>query len=131
MEVTYQLTADDLRHGNIAWQEGCASGQRSFWFSFWSSFAASLLLTVGAVTLALSPHSQFKQALWVVCATSALWLASALTRSRSSVRKQFRGMPSAQDPTTLIVSETGLHFRSPHLDSQTNWSMYTGWAEEE
>jgi hypothetical protein len=131
MEVTYQLTADDLRHGNTAWLEGCASGQRSYWFNFWTSLAAWLLLAVGGITLALSPHSQFKQVLWAMCAASALWFASVFIRSRSSIRAQFHGMPSAQDPITLTVSETGIHFRSLHSDSQSKWSMYIGWAEED
>lgn len=48
-----------------------------------------------------------------------------------SARIQFRRMPSAQDPMTVEISESGLRIRSRHADSQVAWLAYLGWAEEE
>jgi hypothetical protein len=134
MEVTYQLTADDFRHGNTAWRESCPSGQRSYWINFWSSFVASMVLALCAGILLLSPHSRFERALWFLCGGSALWvlcLAIACARTGRSLRSQFQGMPSAQDGMALEISESGLRFRSSHGNSQLGWSTFTGWAEEE
>jgi YcxB-like protein len=39
-------------------------------------------------------------------------------------------MPSAQDPITLTVSESGLRVQSRHADSQIAWSAFIGWREE-
>jgi hypothetical protein len=127
MEVTYQLTADDFRHGMIAWR------MRSRWRRWNYRFGLAVMvpiLILSAILLVLYPHSEFREILWIGLGASVLWLASARTQPWMSARIQFRRMPSAQTPTTLAVSESGLHVRSLHGDSQVAWSAYTGWAEE-
>lgn len=29
----------------------------------------------------------------------------------------------------MIITDSGMHIRSPHYDSQVGWSTYIGWAE--
>jgi|HubBroStandDraft_4_1064222.scaffolds.fasta_scaffold09410_3 hypothetical protein len=127
MEVTYQLTADDFRHGMMAWR------MRSRWrrWNYWLRFAVMApLLVVSATMLVAYPPARLKQDLWIVLGGSAFWLAFPWAMPWLSARTQFRRMPSARDPMTLTVSESGLHMRSRHADSQIAWSTFIDWREE-
>jgi YcxB-like protein len=127
MEVTYQLTADDFRHGMIAWR------MKSTWrrWSHRLNIAVMVpILAFSATMLVVYPHSWLKQDLWIMLGASVFWLAFIWITPWLSARMQFRRMPSAQDPVTLAVSESGLRVQSRHGDSQTAWSAFIGWREE-
>jgi len=61
---------------------------------------------------------------------SVVWLALILGNPWLAARMQFRRMPSAQGLMTVAISESGLHIRTQHGDSQVAWSAYIGWGEE-
>jgi hypothetical protein len=127
MEVTYQLTEDDFRHGMVAWR------MRSKWrrWNYWFGLAIMVpILILSVILLVVNPHSEFREILWIGLGASIVWLASIRTQPWFSARLQFRRMPSAHSPVTLAVSDAGLHVRSLHGDSHVAWSAYTGWAEE-
>jgi hypothetical protein len=127
MEVTYQLTADDFRHGMIAWR------MKSRWRR-WSHriglVVMPLLLIFNASLLLLHPQPQLKQIEWIGLGVSTLWLSYIWVGPWFSARMQFRRMPSAQDPITLAVLGSGLRVQSRHADSQIAWSAFIGWREE-
>jgi hypothetical protein len=127
MEVTYQLTEDDFRRGMIAWR------MRSRWRRWNYRLRLAIMIPIlifSAVLLVVYPHSELKQILWIGLGASVFWLTSIWTQPWLTARLQFRRMPSAQSPTTVVVSESGLHVRSLHGDSQVAWSAYIGWGEE-
>ena len=68
---------------------------------------------------------------WPVLGLGILWLVLIWIGPRLQAWMQFRRMPSAQDPMTMTVADSGMHIQSPHYNSQVNWSTYIGWAEEE
>jgi len=126
MEVTHQLTADDFRQGMKAWRT------RSRWrrWNYWFGFAVMVpILIASAILLAAYPHSAFRQTFLIGLGAALIWLASIWTGPWLSAFLQFRRMPSAQDPTTVAVSDSGLRVQSRHGDSQVAWSSYIGWSE--
>jgi hypothetical protein len=127
MEVTYQLTADDFRRGMLAWR------MRVGWRR-WSYRVGLVLmpavLTINAILLAVDPHSVLKRFEWVLLGGAAFWLAFVLASPWLSARAQFRRMPSAQGPTTLAVSDSGIRMQSVHVNSQIAWSAFIDWREE-
>jgi hypothetical protein len=127
MEVTYQLTADDFRHGMMAWR------MKSRWrrWNYWLGVATMVpILIASAISLVAYPHSTLKETFLIGLVASAFWLASRWTGPWLSGFLQFRRMPSAQDPTTVAISDSGLRAHSRHGDSQVAWSAYIGWGEE-
>jgi hypothetical protein len=127
MEVTYQLTADDFRHGMMAWR------MTSRWrrWKYWFGLAVMIpILIVSAILLVAYPHSALKQTFLIGLGAAVVWLASIWTGPWLSAFMQFRRMPSAQDPTTVAISDSGLRVHSRHGDSQVAWSAYIGWGEE-
>jgi hypothetical protein len=40
-------------------------------------------------------------------------------------RLTFRGEPKFRDEYSLVFSAEGIHFRTAHIDSQLQWSMYS------
>jgi hypothetical protein len=127
MEVTYQLTADDFRHGMIAWR------MRSLWRRWSYRFGLAVMppiLVLNAILLVVYPKSELRQIQWLLLGAASLWLAFTSTAPWLSARIQFRRMPSAQDPMTLAVSEGGLRMQSRHADSQIAWSAFIDWREE-
>jgi hypothetical protein len=128
MEVTFQLTADDFRHGMIAVRK------RSRWrrWTYWFGFAVVVPIIIFGVTLLVAyPHSEIRQDSWIMLGGSVFWMVFIRTLPRLSARMQFRRTPSVQNPMTIAISESGLHVQSPHGDSQVAWSAYMGWGEEE
>jgi hypothetical protein len=119
MEVTFQLTADDFRHGMIAVRK------RSRWrrWTYWFGFAVVVPIIIFGVTLLVAyPNSEIRQDSWIMLGGSVFWLVFIRTLPRLSARMQFRRTPSVQDPMTIAISESGLHLQSPHGDSQVAWS---------
>lgn len=127
MEVTYQLTADDFRHGIMAWR------MRSRWrrWNYWFGLAVMPpILIANAILLLLYPQSELRQIQWIGFAAPAVWLVYIWAGPWLSARTQFRRMPSAQDPMTVAISDSGLGVQSRHGNSQVAWSAYIGWSEE-
>src|SRR5271167_860926 len=128
MEVSYQLTADDYRHGLMAWRALTAWRR---WSIRLGIAVIGLTLILSATMLVVFRHSGPTQLSWVgVAAMSVVWLALILGNPWLAARMQFRRMPSAQGLMTVAISESGLHIRTQHGDSQVAWSAYIGWGEE-
>jgi len=126
LEITYQLTADDYRHGLRAWQT------RSPWrlWNYRLSFAVLVLLFLfGLILLAWNPSLELRYFSLFALGIPVVGLFSLWGGPRIHARLQYRRMPSAQAPTTMTVSDSGIHVRSMHYDSRVNWSAYIGWAE--
>ena len=59
----------------------------------------------------------------------AVWSAIMWGAPRLSSWLQFRKMPTAHVPVTMDFSDSGVHIRSVHTDSQVAWSAYVAWGE--
>jgi hypothetical protein len=126
MEVSYQLTEVDYRRGLTAWRTSSAWRR---WIYRLGIVAMAALIVGSAGLMIWNP--KLRQVWWPVLGLGVLWLVLIWIGPRLQARVQFRRMPSAQDPMTVIVTDSGMQIRSPHYDSQVNWSTYIGWAEEE
>jgi hypothetical protein len=126
MELTYQLTEDDYRHGLLAWQTGSALRRWSYRLNF---VIMGVLLIAGLIFMWIPGKLRYFScfALGVVL----LWLIATFVGPRLQARMQFRRMPSAQGPRAVTASDAGMHVRCEHYDSHTAWSSYIGWAEGE
>jgi hypothetical protein len=127
MEISYQLTADDYRHGLMAWRALTAWRRWSIRLGI-ALMGSTLILR--ATMLVVFRHSGLTQLYWVGVAMSVVWLALIWGNPWLSARMQFRQMPAAQGLMTVAISESGLHIRTPHGNSQVAWSAYMGWGEE-
>lgn len=128
LEVTYQLTEDDYRHGFQAWR------MRTLWrkLSYRLSIAMVTVLSVfGLVLLVWNPSVESRYFSLFALGIPLLWFLGTATLPRIHARSQYRRMPSAHTPITMAVSDSGLNVQSKHYDSRLNWSIYLGWAEGE
>ncbi len=126
MEVTYQLAEEDYRHGLRAWQKSNAWRRWNYRLSLISMM---VLFAVGLVLAIWRPSLASEYMSWFLLGLPAVWLLGVWISPRLHARRQFWRMPSAQGPTTLTASDTGIHMRSEHYDSQVKWSTYIGWSE--
>ena len=127
MELTYQLTADDFRHGMIAWR--MKSGWRRWTYRFGLVIMVPILV-FSATMLVAYPHSALRRDLWIMLGASLFWLAFVSSMPWLSARMQFRRMPTALVPMTVAISEAGIRMQSQLADSQLTWSAFVGWREE-
>jgi hypothetical protein len=125
MEISYQLVADDYRHGMRAWQLNSAWRRWSFRFGL---VLMPMLLVGSAILLFSVPELRLVSGFSLGIAV--LWLLAVYLSPWLQGRMQFRRMPSAHSPMTMTFSDSGLQVRSEHYDSHVNWSTYIGWAEE-
>jgi hypothetical protein len=58
MEVTYQLTEDDFRHGMIAWRMSSKWRRWNYWFGLAVMVPILILCTT---LLIVRPHSEFRE----------------------------------------------------------------------
>jgi hypothetical protein len=126
VEITYQLTQDDFRHGMQAWRT------RTAWLRWNYRIGVAVMITllvIGICLLVSTPSLQLKYMSWFALGFPAVWFACVWAAPRFQARMQFRRMPSAQSPMTLSISDSEIHFRSQHYDSRVAWSTYIGWAE--
>lgn len=126
LEVTYQLTEDDYRHGFRAWQT--RSGWRQ-WNYRLGIVVMTVLFVFGIVLFAWNPSLELRYFSFFALGMPVVWFLGVSIVPRITARLQYRRMPSAQTPMTMAVSDSGMHVRSKHYDSQVNWSTYIGWAE--
>jgi hypothetical protein len=126
MEISYQLTEDDYRHGQVAWR------MRSAWrrWNYRLGFVVMIPLLVGSAIL-LVWNPALRAISWFGLGLAILWLVCVLVSPWLQARIQFRRMPSAQSPMAIVVSDSGMQVQSQHCDSRVAWSTYIGWAEEE
>jgi asparagine N-glycosylation enzyme membrane subunit Stt3 len=128
MQVTYQLTDEDYRQGlqlirQPAWLR--------LGFYIVTGFYVLALLLWLAFRIK-DPNGNAVKNLQPLVILFAAWIAIFGLRpymTRRAIRKQLQNTPSAGVPTTLTISETGLHFHSAYADATTSWSSYVKWAE--
>lgn len=126
MQVTYQLTPEDLYQGCLAWRDQRKWRKWLRWFAYFFVAGASLttlLMILFAPSPATTPIALGGVAFGVV------WFAWMLLAPRFFSKRQFRNHPMAQSPIILSTSETGFQFQNAHADSNVAWSAYIGWAE--
>ncbi len=126
MDVCYQLTEVDYRRGLAAWRHSSAWRR----WSYRLGVAVSGALVVGSASV-LIWNPKLWQLWWPVLGLGVLCLLLILFGPQQQARMQFRRMPSSQDPTTVSITDSGMHIRSPRYDSQVAWSTYIGWAEDD
>lgn len=126
LEVTYELTEADYRHGFRAWQT------RTPW-RCWSYRLSIAVLTVlflfGLVLLVWNPSLELRYFSLFALGIPVVGFLSMWIAPRIQARSQYRRMPSAQTPITMAVSDSGIQAQSKHGESRLNWSTYIGWAE--
>jgi len=88
-----------------------------------SSSLLCVLMLLFARTPATTPVALFGIVFGVV------WFAYMLLAPKFSSRRQFRGMPTAQSPITMAISDAGIAVHTLHADSKVAWSAYVGWGE--
>jgi hypothetical protein len=126
MEVTFQLTQEDYRHGLRAWQVRSAWRRWNYRLSLIFMIA---LLVVGLILAIWNATFYEKSMSWFLIALPVVWLFGVWVSPRIQARIQFRRMPSAHSLTTLAISDAGMHMHSDHYDSQIKWPTYIGWSE--
>jgi YcxB-like protein len=125
MEVSYQLTEADYRHGLAAWRTS------STWRRWIYRFGIAVLVALVAGSAGLMMWNPKLGQLWLpVFGIGLLCLLLIWVGPKLQARVQFRRMPSAQIPMTVIATDSGMQIRSSHYDSQVSWSTYIGWAED-
>src|ERR1700719_4320620 len=99
MEVSYQLTEDDYRHGLISWR------MRSAWrrWNYRFGFVVMVPLLVASVAL-LVWNPELRQVSWFSLGLAGFWLLAVWISPRLQARMQFRRMPSAQSPIASVIS---------------------------
>jgi len=126
MDVSYQLTEDDYRHGLLAWRSSSAWRR---WNRRVGLVVMVPLLVSSTILLLRNPELRLVSSLSLGFAV--FWLLAVWIGPRLQARLQFRRMPSAQSPMAVTISDSEMHLRSQHYDSHISWSTYIGWAEEE
>ncbi len=126
MQVTFQLTANDYRDGLIAWRN-LKSWRRWSFRLLW--IVVCVLIALSLALLAFRPSISALQTVGPLLAMGGLWLAALTVGPWLSARRQFRNMPSAQDPITVHASDEGLEVHSVHANSKLAWSIYVAWGE--
>jgi hypothetical protein len=91
----------------------------------------TLVLTANAILLISNANPAMKQGSWMVFEFAALWLLFVWLSPRIQARLQFRRMPSAQGRMSLAASDSEMHVRSQHWNSELEWATYISWAEDE
>ena len=122
MQVTYQLTPEDLYQGCMAWRDRRRWKQWLRWIAYFVVGLASLT----AMALLLLDRTASAGAGLIL---GIFWFTFMLAAPRFFARRQFRDHPMAQSPITLDASEAGLQFHNAHADSKVAWSAYVGWGE--
>ena len=85
--------------------------------------AAVIVLPLVGVYLWRSPDLRW---LGVTClATSAIFVLILIASFTVIPSLIFRSQPKFQDDYSLTFSPEGIHFRTAHIDSQLQWSMYS------
>jgi len=127
MEITFQLTADDYRHGKIAWRN--SSAFRRWGYRLYVSVMAVGLAFMSLI-LVFQQDPELRRTIWLVLGGGAFVLLVVFLSPWLTSRWEFRRMPSAQIPVTVAVTDSGLRTQSQFGDSQVAWSAYMGWGEE-
>jgi hypothetical protein len=128
IEITYQLSEEDFRHGLQAWQT------RSSWrkWNYRIGFGLmAFLFVLGVILIIWRPTIEATYFSWFLLGLPAVYFLSLWLAPRMQARLQYRRMPSAQVPVTVTISDTGLKSHSQFGDSTIAWSAYIGWAEAE
>lgn len=128
MEVNYQLTVDDFRSAFKAYRTRTPLRRWVTWL--YRGFAV-LVLATGGIALILAPSRYLVHNLIPLYVIFIVWILILWVSPNLSARSQFRGSPSAKAPITLDATDAGLKFRSQHTDSESEWSAYVKWLEEE
>jgi hypothetical protein len=85
--------------------------------------AAIVVVAVGGIYLWRSPSSRW---LGLVCVVVAVGFAIMLIAAFTVIPVlMFRREPKFRDDYSLSFSPDGIHFRTVHIDSQLQWSMYS------
>ena len=127
MQVTFQLTPEDYRHGLLARRNFRTSTR---WFIRGAWLVVCLLLLISIAQLTANPISVALGTVTPAIIIAVCWTVFLLWGPGLSARRQFKNSPSAQGPTTIEVSESGLHLQSSNVDSNVAWSAYFGWTED-
>jgi hypothetical protein len=85
--------------------------------------AVTILLLGLGIYLWQSPSSHW---FGVACVAGAVLFSLMLVAAFTIIpRLTFRGEPKFRDEYSLVFSAEGIHFRTAHIDSQLQWSMYS------
>jgi|HubBroStandDraft_6_1064221.scaffolds.fasta_scaffold138088_4 hypothetical protein len=125
MEVTYQLTPEDLYQGCLAWRDQRKWRKWLRWIAYFV-VGTGTLLCIWTFFLDRVPDTSFDLG---GIAFGVAWLTWMLLAPRFFSKRQFRNNPMAQSPITVDISEAGFRFHNAHADSNVAWSAYVGWEE--
>ncbi len=125
MKVTYQLTASDFLQGMQAYRRKSASG----WFIRVVVILMLVVSVLGILTIAMNRDRQSFNSFQPFFILTAVWCCLYWGAPYLSARRQFRGSPSANAPTTLGIDDSGLRFGSQHADSSVAWSAFVKYLE--
>jgi len=88
-------------------------------------FDAVAIIVVGALGIYLWPSSR-DHLMGVICVTASLGLTLLLAVAFILIPPMvFRSNPKFRDEYALTFSPEGIRFRTVHIDSQLQWSLYT------
>ncbi len=128
LEVIYQLTADDYRHGFLTWRMRTPWKRPSYGLSIG---VLACLFAMGAVLLFWGPSLELRYFSLFALGIPIVGFLSLWGAPYIHGRLQYRRMPSAQTPITMTVSDSVMNTQSKHGKAEINWSTFIGWAESE
>jgi hypothetical protein len=123
VQVTFQQTADDYRHGLLVGRD------LRPWARWAIRFLAAFMALVFLISMFQSVNGGFAGAIPGFVLSIAflvwMWVGPSLSAGR-----QFRNTPAAHDPMTIDATDAGLEIHSVHTDSKVAWSAYMAWGED-
>lgn len=126
MQVTYQLTPDDVHQGFLAWRR---RGKWQQWMRWFAYLIVGLAVIISLTLLLVDRSAATTPTASAGITFCVVWFAYMLSAPRLSSRRQFRSNPMVQSAITLEVTEQGLEFQNAHVHSKVAWSAYVAWGE--
>lgn len=126
MQIAYELTQNDFT-------EAYSVHRNSKVLSKWSRRIfigiAGLMAVLSIVGFASKPSIQGAESLLPILALMVLWVAILWVLPWWSMRRQFVNQPGAHGPRTVVMDESGAHWRGTGGSSDVEWKNYIRLAE--
>ena len=128
MQITYELTEKDFVE---AYSTHCSHGPSSKWrraILFWC-----LVLVLGAfIFYIIATHGAYDFTSYLpLLALAIIWFVIIRWLQRSSVKRQFRNQPGAHGQRSLLVDDSGAHWRWDGGSADVEWKNYIRYVEGE
>ena len=126
MEVTYQLTQQDFFESFIA-HRNRSSGRK--WSLRFMATAIFVLLGIGLLGAIMRPYPRAWSNLTPLLILAGVYAGLLWALPWWSARNQFSKQPRAQRPRTMLVDQTGVHWKWNGGSSNVEWNNFIRFLE--